>query len=690
VATLDFRLQYLQQNLPSETRIHVLLQYREQISRLEVPGVKVTSVAGNIAAASLPISSLADLSKHPNVLFIGGARPLKDEMDVSLTAMRLTEPTTHVRRLPTLGRGAIIGIIDSGFELTHPCFRDLKGQTRIIAAWDQVNLNRVAGEPPLGFDYGIEIKAEKINQLAQADGPFIVRNQPGAGPHGTYVTGIAAGNGTPHRIFEGVAPEAELILVAYRNEGPVGGSAFVLDAIAFIAAHARARGLPVVVNISQGDNLGAHDGTSLLERAMDNLLRDERMLVVTSAGNERGGAASHHARGQVSPEQLLVLPFQLLLDEEHPVDSDTMDLWYRRDNRFSIALETPDGWRSPFIKPSSSAAITFPNGNVAQIYSEINYPTNGDNRIGVFLEKGKGWQPGLWKLVLSGDSVADGQFDVWADRSNGVTLIDFRKCQTDDSTVTLPGNGRRVITVGGFISRPEREFSNSEVAGALSPGSSIGPTRDGRTKPDLVAPSSLIMAPRLRSDTSSPISYDFMSGTSMAAPHVSGLIALIWSTWPTLKADHLRTTLCSTADSDAFTGTGPNNTWGSGKIDAEAAYKALAELIQRGESVMENRTVFEFDMRPDTKPDGTLAGMRVRIELSDGRITITGKSEGEAYEGLIVLRKSDEIAGNRKFAEFRKVESNQKVDGGDECYINGHWYNPCPVRPTSERTRDGQ
>ncbi len=585
-------------------------------------------------------------------------------MDISVLEINLIEPITRSRLVPGDGRGALIGIIDSGFELTHPCFLDAEGTTRILAAWDQVNLGAAAGAPPRGFSYGVEYTSAMIDGHVAAQKTVIVSNHDRAGAHGTYVAGIAAGNGAPDGVFKGVAPGADLILVTYRNDVPIGDSTYVLDAIEYIQKFARALGRPVVINISQGDNLGSHDGMSRVERAIDRAIEEGRVLVVVSAGNERGGPASHHASGKIEQGRELVLSFKLAEDPDHVVDGDAIELWYHGDDRFAVALQAPSGKRSDFIEPDGmDVVVEFPAR--AHIQSQSVNPTNGDNRIGIVLERGEGWETGLWQLILRGDKVNHGDFDTWADRPNAVTVIDFQNNQCDASTITLPGNSRCAITVGGFISRPSSCDGSGELKGDFAPGSSIGPTRDGRVKPDLTAPGTLVMAPRMCRN-GNPTHYDLMSGTSMAAPHVTGVVALLWSLWPGLAAGQIRDTLLSTAKNDAFTGTTPNTNWGHGKLDAGAAYETLSNLVKKGEAKMSATQVLEFETSFRDNRDGQPAGMRVRIELGDDAdLVITGTStgayDGESYMGTLMLRKG--MSG---------------YEGGDECWVNGVWVSPCP------------
>jgi subtilisin family serine protease len=654
-----------------EERVHVLVRFESRASVLRELGCEATSQAGDVAAVFVRAGDLEKLQQHPEIVFVETSCAIKDEMDISAADINLADPVTGSRAIPGDGRGALIGVIDSGFDLTHPSFSNAQGKTRIVAAWDQANLVAFAGVPPSAFGYGVEYTGAAINEHVAAKRIVVVRNQEGAGAHGTYVTGIAAGNGTPHGIYKGVAPEADLILVAYRNNVPVGGSAYVLDAIDYIRKHPAASGRPVVINLSQGDNLGAHDGTSLLERAIDHVVDEGRVLVVVSAGNERGGPASHHARGKVEQGRELALSFALRLDQGRRIDGDTIDLWYRGGDRFAVALQTPGGRRSNFIEPGGpSTVIEFLAGNRAHVHSQTGHPTNGDNHVSITLRGGEGWEPGVWQLILRGDRVEHGDFDAWADRPNAVTVVGFRSHQSDASTITLPGNSRRAITVGGFISRPSRRENCSEVKGEFAPGSGIGPTRDGRIKPDLTAPSTLIMAPRVRTDACPPC-YDLRSGTSMAAPHVSGIVALLWALWPGLASGQIREALLSTARDDTFTGVTPNMNWGYGKLDARAAHKTLSILAEKGERTMAEKRVVEFETDPHENRNGEPVGMRIRIEEGDEAelvitATSTGASEGERYIGFLTLRRA------------KRGALTGAAEGGDECWVNGVWINPCP------------
>ena len=92
---------------------------------------------------------------------------------------------------------------------------------------------------------------------------------------------------------------------------------------------------------------------------------------------------------------------------------------------------------------------------------------------------------------------------------------------------------------------------------------------------------------------------------------------------------------------------------------------------------MENQVAFEFEMDPQEMSDRTLAGMHIRIEVSNGQdLAISGTSGADNYEGLLVFKKRDMTS---KESEFAALLQPPHPDGGDQCYINGVWYDPCPI-----------
>ncbi|WP_219994686.1 carboxypeptidase regulatory-like domain-containing protein [Actinokineospora spheciospongiae] len=128
------------------------------------------------------------------------------------------------------------------------------------------------------------------------------------------------------------------------------------------------------------------------------------------------------------------------------------------------------------------------------------------------------------------------------------------------NTAGSPGDNTESYASGAFDS-----------AGAIASFSSRGPGENGDVKPNIAAPGD---------DVRSSVpggGYELNSGTSMAAPHTSGTVALMWSAAPSLVGDITRTQelldeSATDVNDTACGGTAAdNNVWGEGKLDAFAA-----------------------------------------------------------------------------------------------------------------------
>jgi hypothetical protein len=309
-----------------------------------------------------------------------------------------------------------------------------------------------------------------------------------------------------------------------------------------------------------------------------------------------------------------------------------------------VALKTPSGQIGDFVMPGDDRFLEFPASRRAFVSSQVGHPSNGDNRIGFIFEKGDGWETGNWELMLRGETVNNGRFHVWTDRHNDTSAISFAE-PTENCTVTLPGTARNIITVGGFVSRPKTMPPNN-VQGELEEDSGRGPTRDGRLKPDLTAPGIEIMAPGNRKDHVECFNYVPQGGTSMAAPHVTGLVALLLSIWPRLTAKQIKLLLEHSAASDTATGATPNHRWGAGKLDAVAAYQALLTHPPIGDPIMPSVPVASFNVNVFDENKIESSPLTVEIEMVDNSIlNITGSYRGNPITGTLYF----------------------SVDGGDEC-----------------------
>jgi subtilisin family serine protease len=493
-----------------------------------LPGAEV-GPGGKVRPVRLPVTALPALAEHDAVARVEAARPLFPELNWSRT--ECGAEAAHTAQPPIAGAGVVVAVLDTGIDYTHPCFRRAGGSTRIIALWDQGADPEPGGDVPFGREY----RASDIDRALAADDPLTVVPHEDTG-HGTHVAGILAGDERGTGQFTGIAPDADLIVVALDADGAsLGTSAHVVAALDFVRR--RAGGRPVVVNISQGTNIGGHAGESLLERRIDEISRGPGFVVVKSAGNEQRWGV--HAGGLLSPGEDHFLAFDVAPGNRF---DDIIEIWFAGRDDIEISLRPPTGSAISRVRPGASLSAETDAGNRVRIDVDEDADGTGDRRASLILRRGNLGQiePGRWTISLRAGAIVDGRFDAWIERAprldpGAPEQSRFAPADRDPArTVTIPGTARRVLTVGSYITKS----SSPATIGTLSAFSSLGPTRDGRDKPDLAAPGEFVTSAHAgwRSDG---IQHASLMGTSMAAPHVAGAAALVLQAAPLLTADQV-------------------------------------------------------------------------------------------------------------------------------------------------------
>jgi len=585
--------------------------------------------AGSILALSVSLAELAALAIDPDVVYIEPAWRTRPTLDRSLPA--IAADVVHVASPSIRGAGVVVGIVDTGIDYTHLDFRadgdgdGFEESSRIDSIWDQT-------WGIFGAEYS---RGEIEGDIAQGLGPDAgsVRSRDADG-HGTHVASIAAGDGSSSGYgFVGVAPEATLVVVRtsfYTSD--------ILSAVDYVFDRADALGLPAVVNLSLGGQEGPHDGTSLFEEGLDQLATGSGRIIVVSAGNE--GDLAIHTSGTLNGNAIA-------FDVEAEDWEIELDIWYPGSSAFTIAVSSPT--EPPVIAPTGTST-----GYVGTIDGTIYVdnasggvnPNNGDREA--FVRLANVSVGSRWEIEVS-DAGGGGRFDAWVTTSAG-TIVGG----DGTSTIDEPGNADRVITVGAFNSKAtwpslagDQDYSATYPTGALSSFSSRGPTRDGRTKPELSAPGAWICA-AASADAAAlqylrhPDETHVMEiGTSMAAPHVAGAVALLLSQNPGLTVGETRTLLTSTASTDVWTGFVPSASWGWGKLDVAGAIDALGAVepppppvdpteptIGLTENPVASTARFEYDV------PGEASTATLRVYTVGGALAfeVSVPTTGESYE----------------------------------------------------------
>ena len=561
------------------------------------PNTTWTTITEGIYALELPIAELEALADQPQVQFVEAARLLAPQLVTSVPETRADRLHVAAPPRPALtGRGTVVGIVDFGLDFTLDDFVNPDGTTRIAFIWDQ-SLTPQAGEStPVGFARGVEYDVDAINAALKDPNPFsVVRHRPGPASHGTHVAGTAAGSGRagnaafPADRFIGVAPESTIIYVQPDTSGGSGSftdSVAVAQAISYIYQKATQLGLPCVVNMSLGQNGGSHDGESVVEQAVDRLLEMPGRAFVHAAGNEhtwRGHASGTMASGEVRTLGWRTGGGMPVPGGQLPAGPDRtpneLEIWYSPRDELHIRLINPSGGTTAVVSPGQTEMHDFPDGNHAFIDSERFSPLNGDARIFIAVDPGTASRvsSGVWQVEITAVRARSGRFDAWIerdarDRGNNFADQSFFVGTDFDPVMTLgtPATSRRGISVANY----------DHVAVAPSSSSSRGRTRDGRDKPEVAAPGTNILSSCAMGGRANGVGgvhpmRTSMSGTSMAAPHVAGIVALLLQQDPTLSAAQIRKALLASANP-------PNGVvpfdiaWGYGRVDAVEAVRLLS------------------------------------------------------------------------------------------------------------------
>ncbi|MFI7062625.1 S8 family peptidase [Kribbella sp. NPDC050124] len=530
---------------------------------------------GWLVTARVPLSRIEVIRQADGVRSMKSAQRLRPLLDATVPEIEADPASLPSGSLAGGGEGVMVGVIDSGADFVHGNFRRSDGSTRLVALWHQDGPSTSASP----FGYGKRYSPQDIDQALGQPNPYgALRygpepDAPGRpkGTHGTHVADIAAGNGLGSGV-PGVAPKADIAFVepavsdiAWEGEEVVGSSfgdsVQQLEAARFLFDEAGDR--PCVINISLGTNGGPHDGTSLVEKGMDALVSEKpNRAVVIAAGNAFDDGV--HLAGSVpaggSVDVSLSIPDTLVSQCE-------MELWYGGSDRFSVELITPSGNSLGTVPLGSNARIRADDGTTLLFVSHRDAdPNNGDNMFGLFLEERV--PAGVWRVRLHGDQVANGGFHAWIERND----------RSQASFVDADGSRTLGSLSCGQLSLAVGSYDAHTPTKPLSFFSSAGPTRDGRQKPEISAPGHAVFAAHSRTGTG----VVRKSGTSMAAPAVTGVVALILAEAKAhgvaLDAATLRRIVMDSARSNPPANGGWDDRYGHGRIDAAEALRAVEKL----------------------------------------------------------------------------------------------------------------
>ena len=408
------------------------------------------------------------------------------------------------------GKQTLLAVIDSGIDYAHPDFRKEDGSTRIMALWDQTALPDEVNRPPQGYTVGVEYTEERINEALQkrrTPEQLAIVPEVDLSGHGTFVTGIAAGNGRASQgQNRGVAYEADLLVVKLGNPRKNGFPRTIelMLAIDYVVRFARKRNMPLALNMSYGNNYGSHQGDTLLETYLNTALDSVAGCGVVGMGNE--GNADKHALVQVVADVQTSVPFAIAEGER----ALNLQLWKSYLDDIRIYLVPPDG-RLLGPVPQTLGVTRIPYGSASiDIYYDVPKPYQIDQLIYFdFIANGDRLPFGEWNILLIPERIVHGMCHFWLPVSEALQSATRFLLAGSFGSFTIPSAAKKVISVGAYNSR----------SGALASFSGRGMLPF--EKPDLVAPGVDVTS------CAPGGGYTVKSGTSVAAPFVAGAASLL-------------------------------------------------------------------------------------------------------------------------------------------------------------------
>lgn len=592
----------------------------------------------NVYILSIPLNQLAGLSNEKNVLRIEAGNGNRIQMDTTAILVNAL-PVYSGQGLSQAytGKGVVVGIQDIGFDLTHPTFYSTNMKDyRIKALWDQLSKDTIGSTLPVGCDYR---DASNLLQIGHSLDGFTQT-------HGTHTAGIAAGSGSEGNNivspYRGIAYDADIVLVANATGNNIDlidkkdyyKYTYATDALGFkyIFDYADSQGKPCVINFSEGGHQDFHGYDQLYYEMLDKMTGPGH-IIVASAGNDADWINYvHKPKGIPNIESLL---------------------WGNRESAyFTTKTDKPFVFRMKVAANTSTAQIveipieqvlackdsllidSIKIGNQMYKWRILAYPSSY-NSTDVIYDIRLESNPNLGYDIPVSIELASSEATIDLYRIRGFLpprdQNPMLKMGDNSYSINSPSSAPSVISVGatayrrGFLNYlGEWKEYDKGTDGRRTSFSGVGPTIDGRIKPDVMAPgqniisaysSYFIMNPKnagapLASDVrhfqynGRTYAWNANGGTSMSSPVVAGAIALWLQAYPRLTPQDCLEVFRKTCTQYDTSLSYPNNWYGYGEINIYAGLKEVLRMAKAGivqhensQPCTDNKRIYYIDGR---------------------------------------------------------------------------------------------
>lgn len=498
----------------------LIVKYHGSLDALEILDIQIEYLIAGYAILTVPEGLVERVAELPEIEYV--EKPKRYYYSVSGPTDGFCFPLVTMIEPFLRGNGTLVAILDSGIAYERMDFRKSNGDTRIRYLWDQTLTpseeipDRL---PPEGFTVGVEFDEAQLNRALQASTDqerFSLVPSVDVSGHGTAVAGIAAGY-AGEDTYIGAASEADLLIVKLGLPGELGfpRTTEIMRGITYVLRKANELQMPLAINLSFGNSYGSHDGSSLLERFLDNAAEIGRTVICVGSGNE--GSSGGHFAGNISETREVELA---VAEYETTVN---VQIWKNYNDVYEIRLRSPGGEEGEVTAPIGSGKYTL-TLEQTRVLVYLGEPTPYSVAQEIYLDmiplNGPYINNGVWTIFIEPVKVVTGQFYLYLPAGAGRNSRTVFYRPTPRVSLTIPSTAAKVITVGAYdyIYDAYADFSGRGYADAER---TVGVVTAGLVKPDLVAPGVDILAPDVYGG------YTAVTGTSFATPIVTGSAALL-------------------------------------------------------------------------------------------------------------------------------------------------------------------
>ncbi|WP_124067367.1 S8 family peptidase [Clostridium sp. E02] len=560
--------------ITSNDYMDLIIQYNGNLNRLKQHEENSVHIINpDYAGVYLPISQVT-----PQLISDYGYSGIPQCYSLQSYESLVASGVTSLRSIPALnlrGEGVLVGFVDTGIDYTNPVFLKEDGTTKIAAIWDQTIESGPYPELRFPAYYGTEYTADQINQALNSTDPLAVVPSMDVNGHGTMLAGIAAGSENKGNQFEGVVPDAELLVVKLKQAKKNLTDYYFIPpdvicyqetditwGVQYLINTADKLKRPLVVCIAVGTSQGSHSNNGLLPSLLRIVGDCPEVGITVAAGNE--AQARRHYYSILDLEKTVTVELNVAPDEY----GFTMELWGNPPMIYTLDVLSPSGEFVPSI-PQRLFETKVVRFIFDQTVLYINYiMIEQDTGKQVIILRFENPVQGIWRFRVTGRGDLPGEFHIWLPSGDFISNDTFFFNSNPYTTITSPGNSLVPITVTAY----------DAATGALYPQSGKGFSTSNIINPDLTAPGVNVVCPTLNNE------FTTITGTGAAAAHTAGIAAMIFewgivnNNYPRLDTVGVKKFLLRGAkrDRDLLY---PNQNWGYGIVDIYNSYNIFRSII---------------------------------------------------------------------------------------------------------------